>query len=162
MRWMGLVLRRWPKAVSVWFSGGKPLASAQRGRLMGCDGRPPCVPARGFLFTSDGLVRRQSGGGALAAQRYDGGGARRTPVARGGGGRWFAGFGSRSPPTGAQKIKCQITITLHISNFVIVTRLLNNHLVTKYGSGKFGAIAHVGIFPFTIIRALIAVYHSSK
>ena len=55
---LGLVLRRCPKAVCVWFSGRKPLGSAQRGRFMVWNGWPPCVPARGFFFLSDGLVRR--------------------------------------------------------------------------------------------------------
>jgi hypothetical protein len=40
-----------------------------------------------------------------------------------------------------------------------MARLLYNHLIPKYGSGKFGAIAHVSIHPFTIIGALITVFH---
>ena len=59
----------------------------------------------------------------------------------------------------AQTIKNQITITLHISNFVIVARLLYNYALTIYSSVKLGAIAHVGIRPFTEIGALVAVYH---
>lgn len=59
----------------------------------------------------------------------------------------------------AQTIKNQITITLHISNFVIVARLLYNHALTIYSSVEFGAIAHIGTQPFAIIWALVTVFH---
>ena len=99
----------------------------------------------------------------MAAQRYDGGGARRTPAARDGGGRWIAGFRRNEARCRcAQKIISQTIMFLPISKLIIITRTLNNYLVTINSSNKLGTKSHVGTRPFTVIWALVAVFHGSS
>lgn len=53
-------------------------------------------------------------------------------------------------------------MTLNFLKLIIVAWFFDNYALTIYGSVKFGAIAHVGTRKFTIIGALVAVFHSSK
>lgn len=48
------------------------------------------------------------------------------------------------------------------SKLIILARALNNQLVTINSSIKFGTKTHIGIGPFTIIGALVAVFHGSS